>query len=113
MSSSGPTLTQIEVVDIVLTIVAVIVTSFRLCVRARQKRLWIDDAWVALGMIFNFILVIVDCLYLQDYERYPQGARVALYYMCVLFSYTLRNITNTTSGLPNSFTQLYGKIVTL
>ncbi|KAG2029953.1 hypothetical protein BDR03DRAFT_987420 [Suillus americanus] len=77
MSSSGPTLAQIEVVAIVLSIVAVIVTSFRLCIRARQKRLWIDDAWAALCMIFHFILLIVDCLYLQDY------------------------------GLPNYFTQLY------
>ncbi|KAG2031155.1 hypothetical protein BDR03DRAFT_986583 [Suillus americanus] len=87
MSSSGPTLAQIE--GIVLTIVAVITTSFRLCVRARQKRLWIDDAWAALGMIFNFILVIVDCLYLQDYERYSQGARVALYYMVAQFFYAV------------------------
>jgi hypothetical protein len=89
MSSSGPTLTQIEVAGIVLTIVAVIVTSFRLYLRAREKRLWIDDAWAALGMIFNFILLIVDCLYLQDYERYPQGTRVALYYMVAQFFYAV------------------------
>ncbi|KAG1839540.1 hypothetical protein DFJ58DRAFT_667695, partial [Suillus subalutaceus] len=48
---------------------AVIVTSFRLCVRARQKRLWLDDAWAALGMISNFMLLIADCLYLQDYGK--------------------------------------------
>ncbi|KAG1840055.1 hypothetical protein DFJ58DRAFT_94987 [Suillus subalutaceus] len=89
MSSSGPTLAQIEVVAIVLSIVAVIVTSFRLCIRARHKRLWIDDAWAALCMIFTFILSIVDCLYLQDYERYPQGARVALYYMVAQFFYAI------------------------
>ncbi|KAG1808981.1 uncharacterized protein BJ212DRAFT_632794 [Suillus subaureus] len=84
MSSSGPTLAQIEVVAIVLTVVAVIVTIFRLCIRAQQKRLWIDDAWAALSMIFNFMLLIVDCLYAQDYERYPQGARVAIYYICMV-----------------------------
>ncbi|KAG2035213.1 hypothetical protein BDR03DRAFT_962947 [Suillus americanus] len=89
MSSSGPTLAQIEVVGVVLTTVAVIVTSFRLCVRARQKRLWIDDAWAALGMISNFMLLIADCLYLQDYERYPQGTRVALYYMIAQFFYAV------------------------
>ncbi|KAG1860960.1 hypothetical protein F4604DRAFT_1508120, partial [Suillus subluteus] len=50
------------VVAIVLTIVAVIVTSFRLCIRARQKRLWVDNAWAALCMIFNIMLLIVDCL---------------------------------------------------
>lgn len=81
MSSSGPTLAQTEVADIILTIVAVIVTSFRLYVRVRQVRLWIDDAWATLGMIFDFILLVADCLYLQDYEKYPQGTRVALYYI--------------------------------
>ncbi|KAG2087343.1 hypothetical protein BD769DRAFT_1587132, partial [Suillus cothurnatus] len=87
MSSAGPTLAQIEVAGIVLTIVVVIVTSFRLYIRARQKRLWIDDAWAALGMILSFMLLIAECLYLQDYERYPQGTRVALYYMIAQFFY--------------------------
>ncbi|KAG2066009.1 hypothetical protein BDR04DRAFT_1107505 [Suillus decipiens] len=89
MSSSGPTLAQIEVAGIILTIVAVIATSFRLFIRAQHKRLWIDDAWAALGMIFNFILLIVDCLYLQDYEKYPQGTRIALYYMVAQFFYAV------------------------
>ncbi|KAG1884293.1 hypothetical protein F4604DRAFT_1574803 [Suillus subluteus] len=94
MSSSGPTLAQIEgesccltcciigintllVVAIVLTIVAVIVTSFRLCIRAQQKRLWVDDVWVALCMIFNIMLLIVDCLYLQDYGKHLRNVYVA------------------------------------
>ncbi|KAG1884275.1 hypothetical protein F4604DRAFT_201683 [Suillus subluteus] len=89
MSSPGPTLFQIEVVGIALTSVAVIVTSFRLCIRARHKRLWIDDAWAAIGMIFNFMLLVADCLYLQDYQRYPQGTRVALYYMIAQFFYAV------------------------
>ncbi|KAG2095835.1 hypothetical protein BD769DRAFT_1369658, partial [Suillus cothurnatus] len=74
------------VVGIVLTIVAAIITSFRLCIRAQHKCLWIDDAWAALGMIFNLILLIVDFLYLQDYG---ERTRVTLYYMCVLFLLTL------------------------
>ncbi|KAG2066007.1 hypothetical protein BDR04DRAFT_1059920 [Suillus decipiens] len=81
MSPSGPTLSQTEVVDIIITILAIIVTSFRLYVRVRQKRLWIDDAWAALGMTFNFILLVALCLYLQDFEKYPQNMRVALYYI--------------------------------
>ncbi|KAG0702277.1 hypothetical protein DFH29DRAFT_875316 [Suillus ampliporus] len=79
MSSSGPTITQTA--GIVLPIVATIVTSFRLYIRARQRRLWIDDAWATCAMIFDVALSIVDWLYLQDYEKYPQGARVALYYI--------------------------------
>jgi hypothetical protein len=47
--------------------VAILVTSFRLCIRVRQKRLGLDDAWVALGMICDLLLLIADCLYLQDY----------------------------------------------
>ncbi|KAG1827973.1 hypothetical protein EV424DRAFT_1536972 [Suillus variegatus] len=81
MSSSGPTLAQVEVVNIVLAIVAAIVTSLRLCLRARKRRLWIDDMWAALGMVFTFMLLIADCLYMQYYERYPQDTRIALYYM--------------------------------
>jgi hypothetical protein len=38
-------------------------------------------------MIFTLALFIVDWLYLQAYEIFPQGARVALYYMvCQFFS---------------------------
>ncbi|KAG2107534.1 hypothetical protein BD769DRAFT_1612246 [Suillus cothurnatus] len=68
-------------------IVVVIVTSFHLFIHAQQKRLWIDNAWAALGMILSFMLLIAECLYLQDYERYPQGTRVALYYMIAQFFY--------------------------
>ncbi|KAG2144231.1 hypothetical protein DEU56DRAFT_754297 [Suillus clintonianus] len=72
MSSSSPTLRQTEVVDIVITIVATIATSFRLYVRVRQGRLWIDDAWATLGMIFNFTLLVTICLYLQDYRKHSE-----------------------------------------
>ncbi|KAG1859227.1 hypothetical protein F4604DRAFT_1161236 [Suillus subluteus] len=89
MSSPGPTLQQTEVADITLTVVAVLVTSFRLCIRVRQKRLGIDDAWAAIAMIFDFLLLISDCLYLQDYERYPQNSRIALYYMIAQFFYAV------------------------
>lgn len=91
MSSSGPTLTPIEVVivDIVLTIVAAIVTSLRLCLRTQKRCLWIDDMWAALGMVFTFMLLIADCLYLQYYEMYPQDTRIALYYMIAQFFYAV------------------------
>ncbi|KAG2098942.1 uncharacterized protein F5147DRAFT_341209 [Suillus discolor] len=91
MSSSGPTLTPIEVVivDIVLTIVAAIDTSLRLCIRTRKRRLWIDYMWAALAMVFNFMLLISGCLYLQYYERYPQDTRIALYYMVAQFFYAV------------------------
>ncbi|KAG1872920.1 hypothetical protein DFJ58DRAFT_910530 [Suillus subalutaceus] len=76
MSSPGPTLQQTEVADITLTVVAVLVTSFRLCIRVRQKRLGIDDAWAALAMIFDFLLLISDCLYLQDYGSHNSFMQV-------------------------------------
>ncbi|KIK42300.1 hypothetical protein CY34DRAFT_153491 [Suillus luteus UH-Slu-Lm8-n1] len=89
MPSSSPTLVEIVDADIVLTTVATIVTTFRLCIRARQKRLWIDDAWAALGMIFNSALLVADCLYMRDYKKYPQGIRIALYYMLAQFFYAV------------------------
>ncbi|KAI5996847.1 hypothetical protein F5J12DRAFT_957417 [Pisolithus orientalis] len=51
----------------VLPIAAAIVTSFRLFVRTRQRRLWLDDAWAALAMIFNIGFLIVLWLYLHNY----------------------------------------------
>ncbi|KIK32730.1 hypothetical protein CY34DRAFT_18840 [Suillus luteus UH-Slu-Lm8-n1] len=83
MSSSGPTLTQTEVADIVITIIAIIVTSFRLYVRVRQGRLWIDDAWATLGMMFDFILLITLCLYMQDYV--PGTFRRVLMFTAIAF----------------------------
>ncbi|KAG2095711.1 uncharacterized protein F5147DRAFT_717943 [Suillus discolor] len=32
-------------------------------------------------MIFDFALLLADCLYLQDYKKYPQSSRIALYYI--------------------------------
>jgi len=93
----------------------------------QQKRLGIDDAWVALGMIFDFLLLISDCLYLQDYGERPRIVYVAydllkkcrkipskhkdsiILHVCSLFFLYLRGVANTTLGLHNSFTELYGK----
>lgn len=87
MLPPGPTLRQTEAADISLTIVAVLVTSFRLCIRVRQKRLGFDDAWVILAMICDLLLLIADCLYLQDFLKYSQSTRIALYYMVAQFFY--------------------------
>lgn len=70
----------------VLPIAATVVTSFRLFVRTRQRRLWLDDAWAALAMVFDIILAVVGWLYLYDHARFPQDTRVALYYLCILFT---------------------------
>ncbi|KAI5996906.1 hypothetical protein F5J12DRAFT_852788 [Pisolithus orientalis] len=64
-----------------MPIAATGVTLFRLFVRMRQGRLWLDDAWAALAMIFNFIFLVVDWLYLKDYTQYPQDTRVVFYYI--------------------------------
>jgi hypothetical protein len=40
-------------------------------------------------MIFVFVLLVVDWLYLADFGNYPQGARVALYYMVCQFFYAV------------------------
>ncbi|KAG2747311.1 hypothetical protein P692DRAFT_201867081 [Suillus brevipes Sb2] len=89
MSSSGPTIAQTEVVNMVLPLVAITVTTFRLYCRVRQGRLWIDDLWATFAMAFILALLIVDWLYLQDYDKIPQGARVALYYMVCQFFYAV------------------------
>lgn len=53
----------------VLPLVAITVTTFRLFCRVRQGRLWIDDLWATFAMIFILALLIVDWLYLQDYSE--------------------------------------------
>jgi hypothetical protein len=40
-------------------------------------------------MMFILALLVVDWLYLQDYDKFPQGARVALYYMVSQFFYAV------------------------
>ncbi|KAG1770339.1 hypothetical protein EV702DRAFT_1140027 [Suillus placidus] len=86
MSSSGPTIAQTEIVNMVLPLVAITVTSFRLYCRVRQGRLWIDDLWATFAMMFILVLLVVDWLYLQAFDQFPQGARVALYYLvCQVF----------------------------
>ncbi|KAI5996866.1 hypothetical protein F5J12DRAFT_852610 [Pisolithus orientalis] len=73
----------------VLPITATVVTSFRLFVRTQQRRLWLDDAWAALAMLFDIGSLVVFWLYLHDYARYPQSSRVALYYINTQFFYAL------------------------
>jgi hypothetical protein len=115
------------VAEIVIAIVAIIVTSFRLWIRVRQGRLWIDDAWATLGMIFDFVLLVADGLYLQDYGERLHGVYVAyillkkrrkipskhkgsiILYVCSLFFLYLRDIANITSDLASPSTLLYGK----
>ncbi|KAG1886530.1 hypothetical protein F4604DRAFT_1276779 [Suillus subluteus] len=89
MSSSGPTIIQTEVVNMVLPLVAITVTSFRLYCRVRQGRLWLDDLWAIFGMVFILALLVVDWLYLQDSENFPQNTMVALYYMVCQFFYAV------------------------
>ncbi|KAI5996853.1 hypothetical protein F5J12DRAFT_746234 [Pisolithus orientalis] len=85
MSSSGPTIPQTEVAGTVLLSVSAVVTSFRLFVRMRQGRLWLDDAWAAVAMMINIGFLVVLWLYLQDYAQYPRNTKVALYYMGTQF----------------------------
>ena len=56
-----------KVANTVLPIVATVVTSFRLFQRMRQGRLWLDDAWAMLAMVFVISLMVTDWLYLRDY----------------------------------------------
>ncbi|KAG2104354.1 uncharacterized protein F5147DRAFT_704035 [Suillus discolor] len=83
MSPSNLTTVQADVLNTVMPLVAAIVTSFRLYCRARQGHLWIDDLWATFAMLFILTLLIVNWIYMEAYEKYPQGTRVALYYMLI------------------------------
>ena len=55
------------VVNLVVPIVATVVTLFRLCERMHQRRLWLDDAWAATAMVLNIVFFVIDWLYLHNY----------------------------------------------
>ncbi|KAI6156977.1 hypothetical protein BKA82DRAFT_142356, partial [Pisolithus tinctorius] len=66
---------------IVFPVAATVVTCFRLFVRIRQSRFWLDDAWAVLAMVFNIIFLVGNWLYLHDYgagvciRKYSRGAQ--------------------------------------
>ncbi|KAI5996868.1 hypothetical protein F5J12DRAFT_957454, partial [Pisolithus orientalis] len=66
-----------KVVGIVLPVIATVVTSFRLFLRIRQHRLWLDDAWAALAMVLNVVYMVVGSLYLDDYGEVANVCRLS------------------------------------
>jgi len=86
MSSSGTiSIQQDEAVGLALPIIAAVFTLFRLAERMRQRRLWFDDAWAALALIFNMIECVTNYVYLHNYAQYSQAENIALYYVILQF----------------------------
>jgi len=79
---------QARITNFVLTALATVVTFFRLFDRARSARLWWDDAWAALTVIFINIFMAGVEIHLQDPSRHSQGVKIAVYYVCDLFFYS-------------------------
>ncbi|KAI6156816.1 hypothetical protein BKA82DRAFT_148391, partial [Pisolithus tinctorius] len=78
-----------KVVGTVLPIAATVVTSFRLFVRTRQRRLWLDDAWAAIAMVFIIVWMVIGWLYLDDYgddvvfSARARSSRISILYTVV------------------------------
>ncbi|KAF8994593.1 hypothetical protein BDQ17DRAFT_1430971 [Cyathus striatus] len=89
MSTSGPTIQQVRVANFVLTSVAVVLTGFRLFDRARTARLWWDDAWAGLSIVFIITFMASVEVHLQDPTRNSQAVKIAAYYMCAQFFYAV------------------------
>ncbi|KAG1809634.1 uncharacterized protein BJ212DRAFT_1279157, partial [Suillus subaureus] len=66
-----------QVVNMVLPLVAIIVTSFRLYCRVRRGRLWLDDLWATFAMVFILGLFIVDCGS-TDIHAYDRCSRISI-----------------------------------
>jgi len=74
------------VTNIVLSTFASILTFFRLWDRARSARLWWDDFWAFLTMVFLFLNMADLELHLQgtDPNKYSRGTKLGLAYTYVL-----------------------------
>lgn len=81
------TIHEFKVLTYVLPMFSIVVTLFRLWDRSRKGRLWWDDFWAFMSMIFFIILVASAELHTEDQSHYTQVTRVALYYMLAEFFY--------------------------
>ncbi|KAF8816527.1 hypothetical protein BYT27DRAFT_7127747 [Phlegmacium glaucopus] len=80
---------QVRVVNYVLTSIAVVVTCLRLWDRARSARLWWDDAWALITMLFLVTFMAVVEVHLQDPDKHSMGVKLVVAYMCEQFFYAV------------------------
>ncbi|KAF8994592.1 hypothetical protein BDQ17DRAFT_1430970 [Cyathus striatus] len=89
MSHSEPTIDQVRVANYVLSSIAVAVTCLRLVDRARTRKLWWDDAWAGVSILFTVTFMAALEIHLQDPARHSKGIRIAAYYLCAQCFYAV------------------------
>ncbi|KAJ7076209.1 hypothetical protein B0H15DRAFT_864546 [Mycena belliarum] len=83
MSTTGPTIKQLTIVNAVLLPFACLVTFFRLYLRYARRRLWWDDFWAFVSAMFSFVWIGSLTLHLKDpgTSTIPQNSKIAIYYI--------------------------------
>ncbi|PCH34899.1 hypothetical protein WOLCODRAFT_139640 [Wolfiporia cocos MD-104 SS10] len=84
--TTGLTL-AVRVVNFVLPSIAILVTIFRLYDRASNHRLWWDDAFAALSMLFAIVFMAAIEMHAEPPTRFPRHVEVSIYYMAAQFFY--------------------------
>ncbi|KAF8164765.1 hypothetical protein B0H34DRAFT_670777 [Crassisporium funariophilum] len=80
---------DVRVVNFALTAIAVVVTCLRLWDRSRTARLWWDDAWAAITMLFLVTFMAAVEVHVQDPARHSMNVKLTVAYMCAQFFYAV------------------------
>ncbi|TFK55487.1 hypothetical protein OE88DRAFT_1621618, partial [Heliocybe sulcata] len=72
---------SVPVLSLVLPLFAILVTLFRLSIRASRRQLWWDDFW-AMAAVLSFVLFMTAME--LHFRPYSHTTRIALYYMCAV-----------------------------
>ncbi|KAJ7616094.1 hypothetical protein FB45DRAFT_1064235 [Roridomyces roridus] len=80
---------ELQILALVLSPFACIVTFFRLWLRYARGKLWWDDFWALMGSFFTIFFIAVFMLHVRDPDTNPmsQQARVVVYYFCTITFY--------------------------
>ncbi|KAJ7648078.1 hypothetical protein FB45DRAFT_783063 [Roridomyces roridus] len=80
---------ELQILTLVLSPIACVITLFRLWVRWARGKLWWDDFWAAFGCLFTIGFIAVFMLHIRDPDTNPmnQLSRVVVYYFCTITFY--------------------------
>ncbi|KAI0030145.1 hypothetical protein K488DRAFT_88038 [Vararia minispora EC-137] len=82
-STPGPSFQQVRVEAILFGVITSMTTLVRLGIRVRIRKLWWDDAWALLALVFMLLYITGIFIYANDYPtRFSAITRIAGYYLC-------------------------------
>ncbi|TFK55477.1 hypothetical protein OE88DRAFT_1731171 [Heliocybe sulcata] len=89
MSTMEAQFEELRVLSLVLPLFAIVVTLFRLAIRAWRRQLWWDDFWAMAAVLCLILFMTAMQLHFRDGSSYSLTTRIALYYMLSEFFYAV------------------------